>query len=114
MTEKNQSAQHGSLLTCGNGGIFLQFDLPNSLVEYNKMLGSRPRDTWNVDYARQIELREVNDPKRRTDGQKLAVLITKLWTPVCFSVAFSVLISLLICESFSFADTIKYTILQLF
>ena len=49
MAEQKQSTQHDSLLTCGNGGIFLQFDLPNSLVEYNKMLGSRPRDTHNMD-----------------------------------------------------------------
>lgn len=35
-----------TLLTCGNGGTFSLLDLPNSLVEYNKRLGSKPEKSF--------------------------------------------------------------------
>jgi len=35
-----------TILTCGNGGIFSLLDLPNSLMEYNTRLGSKPETSF--------------------------------------------------------------------
>jgi len=48
-----------TLLTCGNGGIFSLLDLPNSLVEYNKRLGSKPEKLFQTWFALLVQILNI-------------------------------------------------------
>lgn len=48
-----------TLLTCGNGGIFSLLDLPNSLAEYNKRLGSKPEKLFQTWFALLVQILNI-------------------------------------------------------